>query len=260
MKRKIRIDELVVERGLAQDIVQARALIMAGDVYTDSRTLDKAGESVPGDISVFLKKTSCPYVSWGGMKLRAALDYFSFDPTGMCCLDIGASTGGFCDVLLKSSVKHITALDVAYGIIALKIRSDPRVRMVEKTNFRQLPDDFFSEKFDLIVADVSFISLKKILPKAGIFLKDNGTILALIKPQFEAAQEKVEPGGVVSNRKVHEEIVTDLSECIKASGIYLKDFFPLPFFHAQKNVEYFSQWNKTPFEIQSSTIAEKCHL
>ncbi|MBF0545795.1 MAG: TlyA family RNA methyltransferase [Candidatus Riflebacteria bacterium] len=257
LRKKIRIDELLLERNLAPDMKLAQAMILAGEVYCSNRTLDKPGEKISPDTPVFLKKNPCPFVSWGGMKLNAALEHFSFPLKGKNCLDIGASTGGFTDVLLKHGANQVTALDVAYGIISLKIRNDPRVKVIEKTNFREIPDNFFPEKFDLIVVDVSFISLKHIFPKAFLYLKEQGEILALIKPQFEAPKALVEPGGIVKDQEVQKNLIFELSDFGKINGIFLKNLFPLPFFHSQKNLEFFSRWQKDPPELSSQEIIEK---
>lgn len=169
-RRRLRLDEQVVAAGLAASIDEAQRLIMAGLVRSGDRVWDKAGMLIPTDVVLALKERPCPFVSRGGLKLSLGLDAFAIDVTGLRCLDIGASTGGFTDVLLQRGAAHVTALDVGKGLLAHRLVTDSRVRVLDKTNFRLLPENFFPAPFDLVVVDVSFISLRLILPKARAML------------------------------------------------------------------------------------------
>src|SRR5579872_2663498 len=205
--RTTRLDMAVAERsGVTRS--QARSLIMAGRVRVDGRALTKPGTTVSVDASVEIERPR-PYVSRGGEKLEAALDAFRVDPAGLHALDIGASTGGFSDCLLQRGVASVVAVDVGYGQLDLRVRDDPRVTVVERTNFRTLGDDAFPGGFDLIVADASFISLRTILRRAVSYLRDGGTIVALLKPQFEAGRKRLGGGGVVRDPRTHRDVLRE---------------------------------------------------
>jgi len=194
----MRVDELVVERGLAPSRAKAKAMVMAGQVVVGDRRADKPGQMVRADAEVRLKGTPMPYVSRGGLKLAAALDGFGVDPTGLRCLDLGASTGGFTDCLLQRGAAGVVAVDVGYGQLAPKLRDDPRVTVMERTNARYLePADIGGALAALVVADCSFIGLALILPAAVRCLEAGGRVIALVKPQFEVGREQVGKGGVV---------------------------------------------------------------
>lgn len=242
--KKIRIDQLLVDRKIAGDLDKAHRLILAGEIRTEDRLLDKAGEKVPENISLRPLKPRSNFVSRGGDKLAKAFDAFSFSPDGLKCLDIGASTGGFTHVLLSRGASGVVAIDVGYGQIDWELRQDPRVKVIERTNFRNLPDSFFPEPFDLIVIDVSFISLKLIIPRALTFLKPAGNLFALVKPQFEAEQKDVEKGGFVRDPQVQRDIVLGLTEAFKADGLFLKDL-DLVSAGPKKNREYMSWWSRS---------------
>ncbi|NLF97309.1 MAG: TlyA family RNA methyltransferase, partial [Candidatus Riflebacteria bacterium] len=191
MAKKCRVDELVVAQGLAPDLETARRLIMAGEIRSGDRVWEKAGERLPADSILDHKPRHCRWVSRGGLKLERAVAAFSMSVAGFRCLDIGASTGGFTDVLLQNGAAEVVALDVGYGLLDAKIQNDPRVIVKDRTNFRLIADDELGVPFDLAVTDVSFISLRHILPKAATMIKEEGAIVALIKPQFEADREDV---------------------------------------------------------------------
>lgn len=244
--KKNRLDQLLVDRDLAPDLETARRLIMAGLVHTGDRLWDKPGEKIPVECPLSVKKRTCPYASLGGLKLARALESFALDPSGWRCLDVGASTGGFTDVLLQKGAGEVIALDVAYGIFEWRLRQDKRVKLIERTNFRLLPADFFPEPFDLIVVDVSFISLGMILPRALSFLKPDCDVLALIKPQFEASADQVEAGGIVSDRSIQMEIIEKLKQQMKDTGIFLQDLCQATVASPRKNMEFFSRWRSTP--------------
>jgi len=184
MAKKERLDKLLVERGLVKSRERAKALIMAGKVTVNGQVVDKAGASVPADSVIEVKGEDIPYVSRGGLKLETAINEFGLDVKDFTCLDVGASTGGFTDCLLQHGAKKVYAVDVGKGQLDWKLRNDPRVISIEQFNARYLTDKEIPEKVDLIVIDVSFISLTKILPVVKQFLKPEGKIVALIKPQF----------------------------------------------------------------------------
>ena len=207
MKNKERLDVLLVSRGLQESRAKAQAVIMAGDVYVNGQKADKPGMDVDLEAQIEVRGAACPYVSRGGLKLEKALRDFSVDPTGFVCSDSGASTGGFTDCLLQQGASKVFAIDVGYGQLAWKIRNDPRVVVMERTNIRYVTPEDLGEALDLSVVDVSFISLKIVLPAIQKLLKPTGQVLCLIKPQFEAGKEKVGKKGVVRDPEVHKEVL-----------------------------------------------------
>ena len=207
MKIKKRLDVLLVEQGHADTRTKAQAIIMSGLVYVDGQKADKPGTSYEEHVSVEIRSGACPYVSRGGLKLEKALRDFGVDPTGYVCSDSGASTGGFTDCLLQQGASKVFAIDVGYGQLDWKIRSDPRVVVMERTNVRYVTPEQLGEPLDLSVIDVSFISLKIVLPVIKTFLKTTGQVLCLIKPQFEAGKEKVGKKGVVRDPETHKEVL-----------------------------------------------------
>ena len=208
MKNKKRLDVLLVEQGYADSRTKAQAIIMSGMVYVDGQKADKPGMSFDETLPLEVRGAVCPYVSRGGLKLEKALRDFGVDPTGYVCSDSGASTGGFTDCLLQQGASKVFAIDVGYGQLDWKIRSDPRVVVMERTNVRYVTREQLGEPLDLSVVDVSFISLRIVLPVIKTFLKENaGQVLCLIKPQFEAGKEKVGKKGVVRDPAVHKEVL-----------------------------------------------------
>ena len=212
-----RLDTVVVEI-TALTRSQARALILAGKVRVDDEPSTKPGTHVPERARVTVEEPP-KYVSRGGDKLAGALGDFALDVTGLDVLDVGASTGGFTDALLQHGAKHVTALDVGRGQIAWKLRSEPRVTVIERTNFRTLPDDAFPDGFDLIVIDTSFIALRTIVARAVGFLRERGAIVALVKPQFEAGRERIGGGGVVRDPAVHAAILREVRDAVREAGV-----------------------------------------
>jgi 23S rRNA (cytidine1920-2'-O)/16S rRNA (cytidine1409-2'-O)-methyltransferase len=213
----LRLDTVVAERaGVTRS--RARALIMEGRVRVDGERAMKAGQSVRTGATIEIARPR-RHVSRGGEKLEAALDAFGVDVRGRRVLDVGASTGGFTDCLLQRGAAHVTALDVGYGQLDWRLRNDPRVTVVERLNFRLVADDAFPGGFDLITIDVSFISLRPILARAMKFLRSDGTIVALVKPQFESGRERVGKGGVVRDSCVHREVVGEIVEAARALGL-----------------------------------------
>ncbi len=209
MKIKKRLDVLLVEKGFCESRAKAQAIIMAGQVYVTGQKADKPGISYEETVDIEVRGESCPYVSRGGLKLEKALRDFGVDPTGFVCSDSGASTGGFTDCLLQQGAKKVFAIDVGYGQLDWKIRSDPRVVVMERTNIRYVTPDILGEALDLSVIDVSFISLKIVLPAIKELLKPDGQVLCLIKPQFEAGREKVGKKGVVRDPETHKQVLDD---------------------------------------------------
>lgn len=203
MKIKKRLDVLLTEQGYADTRTKAQAIIMSGQVYVDGQKADKPGVSYEETVSIEVRGAACPYVSRGGLKLEKALRDFGVKPDGYVCSDSGASTGGFTDCLLQQGAKKVFAIDVGYGQLDWKIRSDPRVVVMERTNVRYVTPEQLGEPLDLSVVDVSFISLKIVLPVIKTFLKSTGQVVCLVKPQFEAGKDKVGKKGVVREPETH---------------------------------------------------------
>lgn len=210
---------------------------MAGRVRVDGRPQTKPGTTVAADANLEVERPR-PFVSRGGEKLEAALDAFGFDPKGMEALDVGASTGGFTDCLLRRGAAHVVAVDVGYGQLAWPLREDPRVTVIERTNFRNLPDDAFSGGFDLVVVDVSFISLRTILRRAVHYLREHATIIALLKPQFEAGRSRLGGGGVVREAQAHRDILGEFLEAMGEMGLGVVDAIVSPLRGPAGNVEF----------------------
>lgn len=206
---KLRLDQLLLDRGLADSRAKAQALILAGRVYRGEQRLDKSGQQVPADAEITVRGTD-DHVSRGAYKLIAGLDAFAIDPTGRVCLDVGASTGGFTDVLLRRGAARVYAVDVGYGQLDARLRSDPRVVVLERTNARYLTAAHIPEPVGLIVCDASFISLKLVLPAALALAGAGARLVALIKPQFEVGKGGVGKGGVVRDPALHEAVCADI--------------------------------------------------
>lgn len=207
-----RLDQVLVDRGLVDSRARAQALVMAGKVYSETRRLDKPGQRVAPDLPLTVKGQDHPWVSRGGLKLVAGLDAFGIDPAGAVCVDVGASTGGFTDVLLSRGAARVHAVDVGYGQLAHKLRTDGRVVVLERTNARHLTTEQVPEPVDLVVCDASFIGLRIVLPAALALVRPGGALVALIKPQFEVGPERVGKGGVVRDPTLH----ADACETIRA--------------------------------------------
>jgi 23S rRNA (cytidine1920-2'-O)/16S rRNA (cytidine1409-2'-O)-methyltransferase len=236
---KTRLDELLVDRGLAPSRSQAQALILAGRVLVAGAVVSKAGAQVPAEAEVAIKAPTSQYVSRGGEKLAAALSHFKVAPAGKIALDAGASTGGFTHVLLTFGVQKVYAVDVGYGQLDASLRRDPRVVVLERRNLRVLPRDDVPEAVDLATLDLSFISLTIILPKILEFLKPRGELLALVKPQFEVGKGKVGKGGVVRDPKLQQEAVAKVARAAAALGFQVSPAFASPLKGPKGNQEYF---------------------
>ena len=222
MKKTLRLDTLLVERGLAASRERARALILAGQVRVDGRPAGKAGTPVGVDAAVTLLEPDHPYVGRGGLKLEHALSTFGFAVEGRLALDIGASTGGFTDVLLRHGAARVVALDVGHGQLDWRLRSDPRVIVLEKTNARTLTPEMLpadARRFDIVTIDVSFISLRQILPVVPPLVAPGGDIVALVKPQFEAGRGEVGKGGIVRDDGVRTRVVEEIVQHALALGL-----------------------------------------
>ena len=235
---KKRLDTVLVERGLTESRSKARAVIMAGDVYVDGVRTDKAGALVKDGQEVTLRDAALKYVSRGGLKLEAALKEFGIDPSGGTAVDIGASTGGFTDCLLKHGAEKVYAIDVGYGQLDWKLRNDPRVVVREKLNARYIKPADIAEPADIAVIDVSFISLTMIIPPALALIKPGGLLIALIKPQFEVGKGEVGKGGIVRDESKHREVVDRITEFVKGLGVGVLGVIPSPIEGAEGNKEF----------------------
>ena len=256
MKHKERLDVVLYDRGLAESRSKAQALIMAGLVYVDGQKTDKPGTPVDEDAPIEVRGEACPYVSRGGLKLEKALRDFGVDPEGYVCSDSGASTGGFTDCLLQKGAKKVFAIDVGYGQLAWKIRSDPRVVCMERTNIRNVTPDDLGELLDLSVVDVSFISLKLVLPVIRELLKPDGQVLCLIKPQFEAGKEKVGKKGVVRDKAVHLEVLESFVRTARELGFTILDLTFSPVKGPEGNIEFLGHLTKTPGADRLPVLSE----
>jgi 23S rRNA (cytidine1920-2'-O)/16S rRNA (cytidine1409-2'-O)-methyltransferase len=214
-----RLDQLLVERGLFSSREQARRSILAGSVFVDGQRVDKAGAPVRADAGVEVRGPREPYVSRGGRKLEQALRHFGVDPEGEVCLDCGASTGGFTDCLLAHGARRVYALDVGYGQLDARLRADPRVVVMERTNARHLAASDLPERCGIVTVDVSFISLLQVVPALLPHLRAGGTLLALIKPQFEVGRGQVGKGGVVRDEALRREVIEERMRELAALGL-----------------------------------------
>ncbi|MGA9522640.1 MAG: TlyA family RNA methyltransferase [Myxococcaceae bacterium] len=217
--KKQRLDVLVFERGLAESRARAQAMILAGQVIVGDQRVDKPGAQVPEDAELRLKGEVLPYVSRGGLKLKGALDHFKIDVRNRVAADIGASTGGFTDCLLQEGAVRVHAIDVGYGQLHEKLRKDPRVISRERVNARYLTDEDLPEPVDMVVIDVSFISLTQVLPSVLPKLKPGGVLVALVKPQFEVGRENVGKGGVVRDPVVRAEAIERIRSFVEDAGL-----------------------------------------
>ena len=248
MKHKERLDVLLVSLGLAESRAKAQATIMAGEVYVNGQKADKSGTEVDITSNVEVRGSACPYVSRGGLKLEKALRNFGVDPTGYVCSDSGASTGGFTDCLLQQGASKVFAIDVGYGQLAWKIRNDPRVVVMERTNIRYVTPEDLGQPLDLSVIDVSFISLSLVLPVVKTLLKPTGQVLCLIKPQFEAGRDKVGKKGVVRDAAVHEEVLQNFISLAKSLGFTIRNLTFSPVKGPEGNIEFLAHLSLQPGE------------
>ncbi len=239
MGAKPRLDVVLVDRGLASSRERARALILAGQVTVNGQVVSKAGAPVGEDARVELKTPDHPYVGRGGIKLAHALDQFGLAVTGREALDIGASTGGFTDVLLQRGAARVTAIDVGHNQLDWRLRTDPRVLVREGVNARSLTEDHVPHPADIVTIDVAFISLRHIFPAIVSFLAPGADIVALVKPQFEAGRDEVGPGGLVTDPAVHESVLARVATDAERAGLVRVAMTPSPITGATGNREFF---------------------
>lgn len=230
---------MLFSKGLASSRPRAQAMIMAGKVLVNDRLIDKPGFFVSAHDKVELKGTDIPYVSRGGLKLEAALHKLQLDVTDAICIDVGASTGGFTDCLLQHGAERVYAVDVGYGQLAWKLRQDPRVIVIERTNVRHMAPDTIPAPVDLVTIDVAFISLKIVVPAIVKFLKADAAVLALIKPQFEVGKGQVGKGGVVREPDLHQQVIRDLSVFFDTIKLKSQSVYPSPLLGPKGNREFF---------------------
>jgi len=235
---KERLDVLLVQRGLAPSREKAKAMIMGGNVFVGNNREDKAGTMFDENVEIEIKGNTLKYVSRGGLKLEKAMIHFGIVLDGKVCMDIGASTGGFTDCMLQNGAKKVYAVDVGYGQFAWKLRQDERVVCMEKTNIRYVTPEHIADKLDFASVDVSFISLTKVLGPARELLTDDGEMVCLIKPQFEAGREKVGKKGVVRDKAVHEEVIVKVIDFAKEIGFEILNLEYSPIKGPEGNIEY----------------------
>lgn len=260
--KKVRLDQLVFDLGLTESRERAKTTIMSGHVFVNGQRADKPGMSVAPDAKVEIHGDALPFVSRGGYKLDKALKVFPVDPAGKTCVDCGASTGGFTDVLLQHGAAKVYSVDVGYGQLAWKLRNDDRVINLERTNLRYVTDEQIPELMDIAVMDVSFISIKLVLPAVQRLLKDDADVICLIKPQFEAGREDVGKKGVVRDIKVHEEVVHGILDFAPTIGLSVQglDFSPIK--GPEGNIEYICYMRNSdipPADIDVEAVVAASH-
>ena len=241
---KERLDVLLVKRNLAESREKAKAVIMAGNVFVDGQREDKAGTSFSPDVSIEVKGHALPYVSRGGLKLEKALAVFDVNVKDKVCTDVGSSTGGFTDCMLQNGARKVYAIDVGRGQLDWKLRQDSRVVCMEKTNIRYVTPEDIGEPVDFSSVDVSFISLTKVLEPIRNYLKEDGEIVALIKPQFEAGREKVGKKGVVRDKAVHREVIEKIADYARNIGFGVMELDYSPIRGPEGNIEYLIRLKK----------------
>ena len=249
MRRCERLDKLLVEKGLVQSRERAKAIILAGMVVVEDRVVEKAGTLVERNSRIRVKGRDHSYVSRGGPKLEEALRAFQVDPVGKVAMDIGASTGGFTDCLLQKGAKKVYAVDVGYGQLAWRLRQDPRVVNLERRNIRYIKPEDIGEKVDLAVIDTSFISVEKFLPNALQMVREGGWIVALLKPQFEVGKGEVGKGGVVRDKRKHEQVLDRVSRFSESIGLKVRGTMESPLLGPKGNREFFIYLEKVPKDL-----------
>lgn len=260
--KKTRLDQLVFDRGFTESRERAKTTVMSGHVFVNGQRADKPGMPVSEDAVIELRGEALPFVSRGGYKLDKALKVFPVDPAGKICIDCGASTGGFTDVLLQHGAAKVYSVDVGYGQLAWKLRSDERVVNMERTNLRYVTQEQIPEKLDLAVMDVSFISIRLVLPAVKALLKDGADLICLIKPQFEAGREEVGKKGVVRDEAVHREVVQQILDFAPTIGLSVLglDFSPIK--GPEGNIEYICHMVNTQDisrEIDVAAVVARSH-
>ena len=235
---KKRVDILLVEKGLVESREKAKRIIMEGSVFVGNKRIDKPGEKLDEDVELVIKDNPLTYVSRGGLKLEKAIKLFNIDLFNKVAMDIGASTGGFTDCMLQNGVSKVFAVDVGYGQLDWRLRNDPRVIVMERTNIRNVTYEDINEKIDFITIDVSFISLKLVLPVAKSLLNEDGEVVALIKPQFEAGRDKVGKKGIVREKDTHCEVISSIVEFSRSYGFGICGLSYSPITGATGNIEF----------------------
>ena len=248
--KKQRLDQLVFELGYTESRERAKTTIMSGIVYVNGQKVDKPGTPVSPDANIEVRGNALPYVSRGGFKLEKALKVFPVDPKGKVCIDCGASTGGFTDVLLKNGAEKVYAVDVGYGQLAWSLRTDERVVNMERTNVRYITDEQIPEPLDMAVMDVSFISIKLVIPAVGKLLKDGADYICLIKPQFEAGKDEVGKKGVVRDKNVHLAVINSFIEFVKDTDFTMMGLDYSPIKGPEGNIEYLAWLKKGTYETE----------
>ena len=262
MKTKKRLDVLLVEQGYADSRAKAQAIIMSGQVYVSGQKAVKPGISYEESVEIEVRGASCSYVSRGGLKLEKALRDFGVDPAGYVCSDSGASTGGFTDCLLQKGASKVFAIDVGYGQLDWKIRSDPRVVVMERTNVRYVTPEQLGEPLDLSVVDVSFISLRIVLPVIKTFLKETGQVLCLIKPQFEAGRDKVGKKGVVRDPQTHKQVLDDFVSLAQELDFSILGLTYSPVKGPEGNIEFLAHLTRADLigiEPDTAEVVNQAH-
>lgn len=256
--KKERLDVLLTLRGLAASREKAKAVIMSGCVYVDGQKEDKAGASFPEDVQIEVRGNTLRYVSRGGLKLEKAMDVFSLQLEGRICMDVGASTGGFTDCMLQNGARKVYAVDVGHGQLDWGLRKDPRVICMEKTNIRYVQPQDIPERLDFASIDVSFISLTKVLLPVRELLRDQGQVVCLIKPQFEAGREKVGKKGVVREKATHREVIRKVMDYGSGIGFAVKQLDFSPVKGPEGNIEYLLLLEKLPErEVTEEQFSER---
>ena len=251
---KERLDILLVKKGLAPSREKAKTMIMEGNVFVDNNREDKAGSSFDENAKIEIKGNTLKYVSRGGLKLEKAMTHFGITLDGKVCMDIGASTGGFTDCMLQNGASKVYAVDVGYGQFAWKLRQDERVVCMEKTNIRYVTPEDIADRLDFASVDVSFISLTKVLGPARALLQDDGEMVCLIKPQFEAGREKVGKKGVVRDKAVHEEVIHKVIDFALETGFSILNLEDSPIKGPEGNIEYLVYIRKTEEGSMADTV------
>lgn len=258
---KDRLDVILTAKGLFPSREKAKASVMAGLIYVDGQRVDKPGTQVDETAEITVKEALCPYVSRGGLKLEKALETFGFSLRDAVAVDIGASTGGFTDCMLQKGARKVFAIDVGYGQLDWKLRNDPRVVNMEKINVRYLDTDTVDKDVDFISIDVSFISLRLVFPVAEKLLSEEGSLVCLVKPQFEAGRSQVGKKGIVRDAAVHREVIRNVMEYGRANGLYSHGLTFSPVTGTKGNIEYllYMKKTKTDTELDIDGIVEASH-
>lgn len=260
MKKK-RLDVLLFEKGMVPSRERAKAIIMSGIVYVNNQKADKAGMSIPEDAEIEIRGKTNSFVSRGGLKIEKALTYFQIDPKDLCAMDIGASTGGFTDCLLTRGARKVYSIDVGYGQLAWKLRQDPRVVCMERTNIRKVTPDMLDDVPEFAVIDVSFISLKLVLPVVAQLLNEHGRIACLIKPQFEAGKGKVGKKGVVREPEIHLDVLNAFIENAHEAGFHVYNLTFSPIKGPEGNIEFLGYIGKDGenADIDTAALVAEAH-